>query len=119
MTFVCKYMLGHSCSKVRGVCGVSLAAFPFLESKGGGGGHASLSLFSVHRRAHIQTAALNRFLANTSCVDRSAELPILLQLAEGTESGRRSKRAATVGSHKAGRLVAAASANTHKHACTE
>ena len=86
------YMSGHCCLK-RGVYGVSLTSLlPRIK----GEKSASLSLFSVHRRAHIQTVLLNRFLANTSCVDRRDELLFLLQLAEGTEPGPSSKRAATV-----------------------
>lgn len=72
------------------------------------------SLFSIHRPAHIQTARLNRFLANTSCVDRRDELLFLSRLAEGTELGLRSKRAATVEPTKPSDLLLLP-LPTHKH----
>lgn len=86
--------------------GCVLCVISFSPSKNKRGKKCiTLSLFSVHRRAHIQTALLNRFLANTSCVDRRDELLFLLQLAEGTEPGPRSKRAATVEATKPADLL--------------
>lgn len=83
VTFVSMCMSGHCCVCV---CVVSLAALlPRIKKK------MHRSLFSIHRPAHIQTARLNRFLANTSCVDRRDELLFLSRLAEGTELGLRSK----------------------------
>lgn len=108
------YMSGHCCLK-RGVYGVSLTSLlPRIK----GEKSASLSLFSIHRRAHIQTVLLNRFLANTSCVDRRDELLFLLQLAEGTEPGPSSKRAATVEATKpADLLLLPLPTHTHTHTC--
>lgn len=91
------------------VCVVSLAALlPRIKKK------MHRSLFSIHRPAHIQTTRLNRFLANTSCVDRRDELLFLSRLAEGTELGLRSKRAATVEPTKPSDLLLLP-LPTHKH----
>lgn len=109
VTFVCMCMSGHCCVCV---CVVSLAALlPRIKKK------MHHSLFSIHRPAHIQTARLNRFLANTSCVDRRDELLFLSRLAEGTELGLRSKRAATVEPTKPSDLLLLP-LPTHKHTHT-
>lgn len=112
VTFVCMCMSGHCCVCVC-ACVVSLAALlPRIKKK-----KMHHSLFSIHRPAHIQTARLNRFLANTSCVDRRDELLFLSRLAEGTELGLRSKRAATVEPTKPSDLLLLP-LPTHKHTHT-
>lgn len=111
--YACVYVHVRSLlCKMRGVCHSLLHR---IKKK------KCTTLYSASSDTHIQTALLNRFLANTSCVDRRDELLFLLQLAEGTELGRRSKRAATVVATKpAGLLLLPlpVHTNTHKHTYT-